>query len=891
MLTLVWGGIAQATTYYVATNGSDSNNGTDETTPWLTVKKAVNTMVAGDTTLVRGGTYNETSGAIRFGVTGTQANPIKLLNYPGESPTIHCAAQASPNGILIQNFSGFQNAIGWITIEGFEIENCWDAIKWYNLHDSTIAKNWLHDNNQQGILGQGGTRILVTKNRINSNGPTGSPSSILEHGLYANGTFYTITENLFYDNWCFGIQQNGTKSWPHSSHPSEEFTVSTDWVIANNTFAHERNCAGIVVWRNSTSNTRIENNVFFQNNQDGGDEQGVRFLSVTSATGIQIRNNHCYATSPRPTTCINGNGAVEGVNYTQSGNVVNVSNPALVNATATLPASPDYRIASASSPVIGIARANEFLRNATATAGVFDTVANPTPVITANRIRLTFASATPIQTVSTAGVSVGCSGANCPGSPAVASVSKVPGTDAQVDVTISGIVGDACVSTNQTWTVSYASASGTWTASDNIGPAPGLHQKIFSFTNLAVDNQCTGTGPPSGPGTPYIQYAFDEGTGTTATNSGSFGASGNGTLQNGVTWANGGGVTMTAQSTQHVLIPYGSGVNPTTQSLTVAFTVDVPVGNELLSRSYFGSQLGTNQRFHVVTNSGTWTMGIGSFSGVASEFAVTSGPTHVCLTFNSSTDTATLNINGVASTTSGGLQTGVASYTLASNFELGRIATLTTGGGGTYRNFVLYQSVEDCADIYASTQVGGGTTGTFGQAAVQFEAVYLTELGGNPTILNAPSNAKKVMAGGAVAIVAQIHCENVADCEETAFQIAYRTNGSGPWLQVPNTPTADGFYMWGADNNNLLNSGITTTRLTGSCAVTNGTTLLTSSQIPSINLPQDGCVMLRWIVRVADTATGYAEFRVQREGGAAFAGTEVLARIDVIDPQAGGMGF
>jgi len=44
--------------YYVAKNGSDSNPGS-ESQPWLTIQKAADTMVAGDTVYVKAGTYTE----------------------------------------------------------------------------------------------------------------------------------------------------------------------------------------------------------------------------------------------------------------------------------------------------------------------------------------------------------------------------------------------------------------------------------------------------------------------------------------------------------------------------------------------------------------------------------------------------------------------------------------------------------------------------------------------------------------------------------------------------------------------------------------------------------------------------------------------------------------
>ncbi len=57
-LLLIYPVLASATTYYVAKSGNDGYPGT-YTQPWLTITKAANTMIAGDTVFVRAGIYNE----------------------------------------------------------------------------------------------------------------------------------------------------------------------------------------------------------------------------------------------------------------------------------------------------------------------------------------------------------------------------------------------------------------------------------------------------------------------------------------------------------------------------------------------------------------------------------------------------------------------------------------------------------------------------------------------------------------------------------------------------------------------------------------------------------------------------------------------------------------
>lgn len=245
---------AHTATYYVATTGSNSNPGT-QSNPWKTVAHAVNTMVAGDTTYVRGGVYNE--GLIRFKKSGTAAAPIKLLNYPGESPIIDFRDKTAFHRILVSHASGTNVAMGWITIQGFEIRNGYDGIKFYNLHDSVIQLNWIHDSLTNGIFGGGGHHNIFDRNIINHNGNftecarTGLPTPCKsQHGIYAHGDAYTIINNLIYDNIAFGIQQNGssTSTYKAVRHAGPEFSGAKNWIIAHNTIAYEQNAPGLVVW-------------------------------------------------------------------------------------------------------------------------------------------------------------------------------------------------------------------------------------------------------------------------------------------------------------------------------------------------------------------------------------------------------------------------------------------------------------------------------------------------------------------------------------------------------------------------------------------------------------------------------------------------------------------
>lgn len=356
---------AQAATYYVATTGNNSNPGTSSE-PWRTVAYAVSQMVAGDTTYVKDGTYNE--GSISFRKSGTSTQPIKLLAYPGHAPKIHFikgllqGLQLAENSdrIAIFNPTNYKLPIGWITIEGFELENGREGIKIYTGHDITIRRNYIH-NNGHGVLGNG-TRVLFDRNRFIHNGQfdycdQGYASACNgDHGIYFNGSNVTVTNNIFSDNLTSGIQVNGTGRYDSSIHAGPEYVEVNNWVIANNTFAYTSHSSGLILW-SRIRNVRVENNIFYENRQKNNGGQAISFAAgfVThKSSGNQIRNNLAYATAPGGTAFFNNpGGAVEGVEYTQSGNVVNVRNPGFVNAPSTVPASSNFALTERSPAIDG----------------------------------------------------------------------------------------------------------------------------------------------------------------------------------------------------------------------------------------------------------------------------------------------------------------------------------------------------------------------------------------------------------------------------------------------------------------------------------------------------------------------------------------------------------
>lgn len=305
--------------YVVATNGSDSNPGTEDA-PWRSIDSAISRLNPGDSLLIRAGDYGDGGGATTIninGKNGTPSAPITIAAYPGERPVIHGGGwqvvavnnssyldvrglevvgtadqnQAMTNGFEVRDShhvgvignvvhnvgGGGANAIdsNHITIDGNHIYNTsrWNSYQTSGISTFTmknigggdnpdgfstyIRNNNIHDvKNPDGAVTDGNCIIIDSQRQ---NGYTGS--TYIANNLCRNnggrGIHVFISDNVVaVNNTVIGNLTNNT----FADQGELSAVTATNVTFRNNIVVPARPGRGVRQW--DASNIQYENNLF-----------------------------------------------------------------------------------------------------------------------------------------------------------------------------------------------------------------------------------------------------------------------------------------------------------------------------------------------------------------------------------------------------------------------------------------------------------------------------------------------------------------------------------------------------------------------------------------------------------------------------------------------------
>jgi hypothetical protein len=246
--------------YYVSTTGNDGNPGAQDS-PWATIQKAANTMVAGDTALVQPGNYSE------------------RVNISNSEITLQAEGNISGNLNTIRGFTITDPTCDW------GIQTTGD--------NNLIENNEIHHTHQDGI------RFFGSYNTFRGN---------YIHDILANDTIVThsdcfqtwswdwdVHDVLFENNTCINNETvNSNNEFAYISRdktrlkPNGETAEIRDITFRNNILVIYRPIyAGFGL--GDVSNITIENNTIVNMSQGGDNTAAIE----ANMTGFSFINNLC----------------------------------------------------------------------------------------------------------------------------------------------------------------------------------------------------------------------------------------------------------------------------------------------------------------------------------------------------------------------------------------------------------------------------------------------------------------------------------------------------------------------------------------------------------------------------------------------------------------------
>ena len=233
-----------ATLYVNQSHGSASDtNAGSESAPFLTIQKAADTVVAGDTVIVRPGVYNERV-SFSSGHSGTAGNMVTFRAEPRR--------MAKTEGFKTENCH-------YLRIEGFEVETDAHGVEGGGINIRSdfceIIDNYCHDGRGSGIQ-TGGTKPsdgLISGNLIVG----------CQYGLLVNGTNWVMSNNevralrdhgigddVDYARF-WGFNHVWKNNWFHSTSQEDIGTAHLDgfqtFALDSTTFAQNITITGNVV--------------------------------------------------------------------------------------------------------------------------------------------------------------------------------------------------------------------------------------------------------------------------------------------------------------------------------------------------------------------------------------------------------------------------------------------------------------------------------------------------------------------------------------------------------------------------------------------------------------------------------------------------------------------
>jgi len=248
ILLFFWPISGYAATYYVSSTGNDTSPGSSSA-PWRTLQHAAENVSAGDTVMIRRGTY----AGFRAQSSGSSALPITFKSENG-SVVVNDTVPNAWHGSIIE-IEGYD----WWIIDGLEIKDAPTnaGIDIREAEHVTVRNCYCHHNRKWGIFTGFAEYFTAEYNE--------SSYSTEEHGIYHSnsGDNAVIRHNTCHHNNACGIQINADP-WME-----EGDCISSNCTVTHNILYENGAIGGAAINLASVRDSLIANNLIYSNHAGG----------------------------------------------------------------------------------------------------------------------------------------------------------------------------------------------------------------------------------------------------------------------------------------------------------------------------------------------------------------------------------------------------------------------------------------------------------------------------------------------------------------------------------------------------------------------------------------------------------------------------------------------
>jgi Right handed beta helix region len=287
-------GLGHAATYYVAANGSNGYTcaqAQSVSTPKLTIAAGLSCLSSADTLMIKAGTYPEFIDYNQIPA-GTASARTTVQGVAGETVILKpTTGGRAGNAVWLDRsyitLSGLVVDAAKTTSYGIRINNGASYLIIRNMEVKNAPGNCI------GIQTTESTDVQIINSKVHDCGTTK-----LDHGVYLRGSNHLVERNEIYNNVGHGVHQWNKKkpannnniiryNYVHNNRSTGILIGSGNSNQAYGNIVGNNRTSGIVVGYNSANNSLVYDNTIYSN---GGNCIFIR----TDSTNSRINNNICW---------------------------------------------------------------------------------------------------------------------------------------------------------------------------------------------------------------------------------------------------------------------------------------------------------------------------------------------------------------------------------------------------------------------------------------------------------------------------------------------------------------------------------------------------------------------------------------------------------------------